>query len=105
MMAEIKMEYVNDFIDARGKRRYVFRRKGHKRVTIKGKPGSPEFVAHYKALLDATTSTTATDTKTVPSVITKAGANRTMPGTVNALAVKLYRHDVFTKGLAEATQP
>jgi integrase/recombinase XerD len=96
-MAEIELDYVNSFIDSRGKRRYVFRRKGHKKVTIKGRPGSEEFMANYYALL-------GTGTKTVPSVIAQAGAARTMPGTIDALAVRLYRHDVFTKGLAEATQ-
>jgi len=34
-MAEIKLDYVNTFTDARGKRRHQFRRKGHKRITIK----------------------------------------------------------------------
>ena len=53
-MAEIKLDYVNSFIDARGKRRHQFRRKGHKKVTIKGRPGSPEFTEHYHALLDQT---------------------------------------------------
>ena len=54
IMAEIKLEYVNSYIDARGKPRHVFRRKGHKRVTIKGRPGSQEFMDHYHELVEKT---------------------------------------------------
>ena len=43
-MADIKLDYVNSFYDARGKLRHTFRRKGHKKVTIKGRPGSPDFM-------------------------------------------------------------
>ena len=43
--------YVHDFIDARGNRRYVFRRKGFKSVTIKGRYKSAEFHRHYGELL------------------------------------------------------
>ena len=92
-MAEIKLDYVNSFIDARGKRRHQFRRKGHKKVTIKGRPGSPEFMEHYHALLDQTGGSTI-----------EIGASRTKAGTVNAVAVALFKHDTFTKGLAKATQ-
>jgi integrase/recombinase XerD len=96
MVADIKLEYVNSFTDARGKRRHVFRRKGHKRVSIKGKPGSAEFMDCYHALLEKTGGTS--------EVSSTIGANRTKAGTVNALAVALYKHDVFTKGLAKDTQ-
>lgn len=93
-MAEIRLEYVNSFIDGRGKRRHVFRRKGHKRVTLKGKPGSPEFMEDYHQLLEQTGGTPS------PQI----GASRAQTGTVNALAISLYRHDVFTKGLAKDSQ-
>jgi integrase len=93
-MAEIRLEYVNSFIDARGKRRHVFRRKGHKRVTLKGRPGSAEFMDHYHQLLELTGGTPS------PQI----GGNNAKAGTVNALAVALYKHDIFTKGLAKASQ-
>lgn len=93
-MAEIELDYVNSFIDSRGKRRYVFRRKGHKKVTIKGRPGSFEFMEAYHALIQKTGGNASSD----------IGASRTKAGTVNALAVALYKHDVFTKGLAKDTQ-
>lgn len=93
-MADIRLEYVNSFTDARSKRRHVFRRKGHKRVTLKGKPGSQEFMDHYHQLLEQTGGTPS------PQI----GASSAKAGTVNALAVSLYEHDVFTKGLAKDSQ-
>jgi integrase/recombinase XerD len=93
LMAEIKLEYVNSFIDARGKPRHVFRRKGHKKVTIKGRPGSQEFMDHYHELAEKTAGAS-------PQI----GASKAGAGTIDALAVSLYKHDVFTKGLAKDTQ-
>jgi integrase/recombinase XerD len=93
-MAEIKLDFVNSYIDRHGKPRHQFRRKGHKKVTIKGRPGSPEFMAHYHELIE----------KTGGSPTIEIGANRTKSGSVNALGVALYKHDVFTKGLAKETQ-
>jgi integrase/recombinase XerD len=93
-MAEIKLDYVNSFYDSRGKLRHQFRRKGHKRITIKGRPGSPEFMDAYHALLE----------KTGGAAPSEIGASRTKAGTVNALAVALYKNDVFTKGLAKETR-
>jgi hypothetical protein len=55
-MADIKLDYLHSFIDARGKMRHVFRRRGHKQITIKGKPGTPEFLEAYNALLKNTGS-------------------------------------------------
>jgi integrase len=94
-MAEIKLDYVNSFTDARGKRRHQFRRKGHKKVTIKGRPGSPEFMDHYHALLEQTGG---------PLSVAEIGASRTKAGTIDALIVKYLKHDAFKKGLAKATQ-
>jgi integrase len=93
-MAEFKLDFVNSFYDSRGKLRHQFRRKGHKRITIKGRPGSPEFMDAYHALLEKTGGAS-------PSEI---GASRTKAGTVNALAVALNKHDIFTKGLAKETR-
>ena len=93
-MAEIRLEYVNSFIDARGKPRHVFRRKGHKRVTIKGKPGSQEFMDHYHELLERTGGTPS------PQI----GESKAKVGTVDALMVAYYKHDAFRKALAVASQ-
>jgi hypothetical protein len=94
-MAEIKLDYVNTFYDARGKLRDQFRRKGHKRVTIKGRPGSPEFMDIYHALLEKTGGAMPVD---------DIGASRTKAGTIDALIVNYKKHDVFTKALSKATQ-
>ena len=51
-MSEEELPYFHKFTDARGKIRRVFRRKGHKTVTIKGKRSSPEFQEVYQALLE-----------------------------------------------------
>jgi integrase/recombinase XerD len=93
-MADIKLDFVNSFIDRHGRPRHQFRRKGHPKVTIKGRPGSPDFMARYHELIE----------KTGGSSTIEIGANRTKSGTVNAVAVTLYKHEVFTKGLAKETQ-
>lgn len=94
-MASIKLDYVNSFYDSRGRLRHQFRRKGHKKVTIKGRPGSPEFMERYHALLDKSGG---------PMSVAEIGASRTKAGTIDAVVVALYKHDVFTKGLAKDTQ-
>jgi integrase len=94
-MAHIKLDYVNSFYDARGKLRHQFRRKGHNRVTIKGRPGSPEFMDDYHALLEQTGG---------PMSVIEIGASRAKAGTIDALIVKYLKHDAFKKGLAKATQ-
>ena len=51
-MAEIKLNYVNSYRDPRNKRwRHQFRRKGIRKTTLRGLPGSAEFMAHYAELL------------------------------------------------------
>jgi integrase/recombinase XerD len=92
-MAEIKLDYVNSYIDRHGKPRHQFRRKGHKKVTIKGRPGSAEFMAHYHELLAKT-----------GGVPTEIGTSSAKAGTVNKLAELYVKSDVFKKGLAQATQ-
>jgi len=94
-MAIIKLDYVNSYTDVRGKRRHQFRRKGHKKVMIPGRPGSPEFMEVYHALLEKTGGS---------MLVSEAGANRTKAGTVDAIAVAYYKSDAFKDGLAEATQ-
>lgn len=94
-MADLKLDYVNTFYDVRGKLRHQFRRKGHKRVTIKGRPGSQEFMDRYHELVAQTGG---------PLVIAEAGASRTTPGTIDHLILQYIKQDGFTKGLAPDTQ-
>ena len=94
-MARLTLQYVNSFYDARGKLRHVFRRKGHRRVSLPGQPGSVEFMEAYHALIE----------KTGGSLIAiEIGASRTRTGTIDALVVAYLKHETFTKGLAKATQ-
>jgi integrase/recombinase XerD len=93
-MAEITLEYVNSFTDARGKRRHQFRRKGHKKKTIRGRPGSEEFMEHYQALLAQTGGALS---------VAEAGASRTKAGTIDAFVVRYYENARF-KELAEISR-
>jgi integrase/recombinase XerD len=94
-MADIKLDYVNSFDDARGKLRHTFRRKGHKKVTIKGRLGSPDFMDAYHALLGKTGGA-----KPVADI----GASRTKAGTIDALIANYKKHDDFTTALSKAKQ-
>jgi integrase len=92
-MAKLNLPYVNSFYDARGKRRHCFRRKGNRRVTLKGKPGDEAFMAHYQALLGATGTTLST-----------IGTSKALAGSVEAVTIAFLKHEDFTKGLSKATQ-
>jgi len=48
---QLNIPYVCRERDRNGRWRYRFQRHG-KKVTMKGEPGSPEFLAHYAALMD-----------------------------------------------------
>jgi site-specific recombinase XerD len=92
-MAKLNLPHVNSFFDSRGRLRHVFRRKGHKRITLKGKPGDAEFMEHYHALLESTGTALVT-----------IGSSRAAAGTVDHAVVAFLRHEDFTKGLSKATQ-
>ncbi|UGY03261.1 tyrosine-type recombinase/integrase [Bradyrhizobium quebecense] len=93
-MADVPLAYLHSFIDARGKPRHVFRRKGHKQVTIKGAPGSPEFLETYNALIE----------KTGGALSLKIGTSDAKAGSVDAWAVAYLDSAAFKKGLAKDTQ-
>jgi integrase/recombinase XerD len=90
-MTRIKLSYVNEYRDVRGKLRRYFRRPGFKRVALPGIPGSEEFMRAYQAALDQ-------------SQPLEIGAGRTEPGTIDALIVDYFKSDAFTKALAPETQ-
>ena len=51
-MAEIKLNYVNSYRDPRNNKwRHQFRRKGCRKIMLRGRPGCAEFMAHYAELL------------------------------------------------------
>jgi enterobacteria phage integrase len=49
-MTNLRLQYVNEYLDRHGKRRRYFRR-GSKRGVLPGEVGSPAFMAAYQALL------------------------------------------------------
>ncbi|MBA4033549.1 MAG: hypothetical protein C0480_02940 [Bradyrhizobium sp.] len=51
-----KLPYVHSFTDTRGKLRHTFRRRGHRQITLKGQPGSPEFMAAYEKAMAGTSA-------------------------------------------------
>ena len=91
-MAQIKLAFVKSFIDARGKRRHVFRRKGCRQISIKGRPGSSEYMDQYAELLAQSEDASA-----------HIGASRIRAGTIDALILAYLQSDTF-KGLATLTQ-
>src|SRR4051794_37263452 len=93
-MADITLNFVNSYRDPRnGKWRHQFRRKGCRKVMLKGRPGSAEFMDHYAELLAQSENAAAL-----------IGASKIKPGTIDAVVVNYLRNDAFTKGLAKATQ-
>jgi hypothetical protein len=94
-MASIKLKYVNAFAnrDRKGQRvRYYFRRRGAKAIPLPGLPDSEEFMAAYAAALTS-----------IPDQRLEIAANRTLPGTINALIVTYYKSDEW-HALAADTQ-
>jgi integrase len=94
-MARIILKYVNGFSnrDRKGQRvRYYFRRRGMKAIPLSGVPGSEEFMATYSAALAG-----------IPDQHLEIAANRTLPGTINALVVMYYKSDEW-HALAADTQ-
>jgi integrase len=73
--------YCNGFIDRHGKARWYFRRAGFKKVPLPGLPWSPEFMAAYEQAFAGQ-----------PAPI---GAERTIPGTLRALAVSYFASPAF----------
>jgi integrase len=94
-MAQITLKFVNGFAnrDRKSRRvRYYFRRRGTKAIPLPGLPGSEEFMATYAAALAS-----------IPDQQVETGANRTLPGTINALVVSYYKSDEW-HALAADTQ-
>lgn len=74
----IGFPHVSTFRDRHGTLRYRYRKVGHRTVYLHGVPGSPQFAAEYEA------ATSGVTTKI------EIGASRTVPGSINALAVSIY---------------
>jgi integrase len=92
-MARLNLPHINSYYDSRGKLRHTFRRKGHKRTTLKGKPGDQDFMAHYHELLESTGTALST-----------IGSSRAGAGTVDHAVIAFLKHADFTTSLSAATQ-
>lgn len=53
-MTNVKLKYLDRFVDRHGKVRYYFRRGKGPRIALPGEPGSLEFIAAYQKALDDT---------------------------------------------------
>lgn len=83
--------YVHGFVDRSGVARYYFRRHG-KRTPLPGAPYSPEFMAAHSEAMEGRGKARA-----------DIGANKTLPGSINALVVAYFNSAAF-HALAATTQ-
>jgi integrase len=75
-VSNIKLKYINAYIDRLGRPRHYLRRAGFKPIPLPGLPGSFEFMAAYESGLAATSGTDAR-----PQI----GASRTRAGSISAM--------------------
>jgi integrase len=93
-MTALRLRYVHAFVDRHGRPRHYFRRGG-KRVSLPGLPGSAEFMRAYEEALEGSSLT-------APIAAAIAG-DRTLPGTVNAMVVGYLGSAAFHR-LAASSQ-
>ena len=86
-MTQIRLKYVHEFADRHGKVRRYVRLPGGKRLPLRGRPGSAEFMAVYQAAIDGL----AVPKKEKPAI----GAWRTGAGSVDAAIVGFYGHESY----------
>jgi integrase len=72
-------KYVHGFIDRHGKPRFYFRRAGFKKVPLPGLPWSSQFMEAYEEAIAGQLAPV------------DAGAKRTKPGSMRALAVRYFQ--------------
>lgn len=89
-VAAIRLQHIHRFTDRHGRLRHYLRMPGCKSVALPDLPGSPAFMAAYNAAVEGAQKP-------------EAGIARTLPGSIDALAVSLYNSDEF-KSLAVATR-
>jgi integrase len=102
-LARFRLKYVNSFRNRdrhNATVRHYFRKPGMKAVPLPGLPGSAEFMAAYATALAETSG----------AVKPEVGAERTLPGTIDALVVSFYKTDnkwlnVFKEETRRAWRP
>ena len=90
-MADITLNFVNSYRDPRnGTMRHQFRRKGCRKIMLKGRPGSAEFMDHYAELLAQSENAAA-----------QIGASKIKPGSIDALIVKYLQSRHLHQGTGQ----
>lgn len=87
-MATITLANVQAYTDRHGRRRHYYRRKGQRKVSLPGEPGSAEFMSAYA-------EARAADPATSASARAAAAEARVQPRSVNALIIAYYRTQDF----------
>jgi integrase len=90
----VKLKHVQSFHDRHGHPRFYFRKPGHPRVTLPGKPGSPEFMLAYTQALSGEAVPVAS--RTVADKIADLKG-----GTVNAAVAGYFASAAFRAGSQE----
>jgi hypothetical protein len=88
-VSKIKLRYVQQYRDCRGKVRHYVRRRGKPNVPLPGAPGSAEFMEAYQSAITS-------DGHAPPMV-------RHKEGTIGYLVARFYRSAAFTN-LAPSSQ-
>jgi integrase len=88
-MSNLRLRYVQAWVDDEGRAHHYFRRRGFARVRLPGLPGSPEFNRAYEAALGSGRE--------------PIGASRCKPGSVNAAVASYFGSRPF-KALAVSSQ-
>jgi integrase len=91
-MTTIRLRHISRFRDRHGTMRHYLRMPGRKPVPLPGAPGSPEFMTAYQAGLAAP-----------PIAPPPIGAARTLPGSLDALAI-VYLASAGFRALRASTQ-
>jgi integrase len=83
-LTKIRLQYIHEFVDRHGKLRRYVRLPNGKRFPLPGAPGTAEFRVAYEAALAG------------EPLRVEIGADRTIPGTVNAAVISYFNSSAFT---------
>ncbi|MBB6251395.1 tyrosine-type recombinase/integrase [Nitrospirillum iridis] len=96
----VKLKYLVEDVDRHGKVRIYLRRRGHLKVLLTATPGTPEFMAQYRAALEGKAPERAPRRKGKPA----PGETAAAPGTFRALVERYYATGAFRNQLDPGTQ-
>ena len=73
-MTNLRLRYVQAWVDDEGRAHHYFRRRGFKRRALPGMPGSPEFMSEYTAAMAESPQPIGAETRSRPGTIAAAVA-------------------------------